>query len=107
MSAAKNAVAMLIIASIFLLVAFAWDIVLMFYYQLQYPDYYYYYEIIDYVKPIVGIVASLLLMIGFIMLHGSVGASSQGPSSRLCPNCGRKISADTKFCPFCGGNPQT
>jgi len=99
MSQTKNAAAILIVASVFLLISSALNVALMFYYEIEYG---YYYDIIDLIGPSMGVVASFLLMIGFIVLHGSARVATP---TRLCPKCGRNISADAKFCPFCGWNP--
>lgn len=101
MSQSKNALTILILASIFLLIASAWDIVAIFYYSITYG--YDFYEIMDFIGPVLGIVASLLLMIGFITLRGDSEMSST--ATRLCPKCGRNINADAKFCPYCGWKP--
>jgi hypothetical protein len=55
-------------------------------------------------------IASLLLMIGFILCRGEQSrlaivspAGPQIPSvpTRFCPKCGKQIPTDAQFCPFC------
>ena len=56
------------------------------------------------------LISAVASAIGFIKLHGPVylAESSQGlsitPSSNVlfCPNCGKQIPAESKFCPYCG-----
>ena len=103
MSQSKNASAILILASIFLLISSAWNIVLIVYYDIEFWGYIHF-DIIDFIGPVMGIVASLLLMIGFIIFRGGDGLTSATPT-RLCPKCGRNIDVDAKFCPYCGWKP--
>ncbi len=99
MSQFKNASVILIAASVFLFVSSVANLGLFFYYELQYG---YLYEPIDYFVPGMSIVASLLLIAGFVMLRGS----DVGGSTRLCPKCGRTISLGAQFCPYCGWSPK-
>lgn len=63
----KKASIILLLASIFLLVSAAGEIIEIFYYSSTYD--YNYYEIVDFIGPVTGIIAALLFIIGFMMLR--------------------------------------
>jgi hypothetical protein len=77
---------------------------------------YSYYLIFYLISSVLEFIASLLLMIGFILYQGeqskraqiSYGAVSptglqiQRVPARFCPKCGKQIPTDAQFCPFCG-----
>jgi hypothetical protein len=65
----KKVSTILLLASIFMLVSVAGDIIEIFYYSSAYG--YNYYEIVDFVGPVTGIVAALLFIVGFMMLRDS------------------------------------
>jgi len=65
-----------------------------------------------------GLISSILLLAGFIMFskefseslyfpqnqppeHPSITAIHQ-PTARVCPHCGRAITENINFCPYCG-----
>ena len=63
----KQATTILMLASVLLLIASAWPIIEIVYNAVAYG--YNYYEIIEFIGPVMGIAASLLLIIGFMMLR--------------------------------------
>ena len=67
MSQLKNASKVLLLASIFMLVSAGGEIIEIFYYSSVYG--YSYYEIVDFIGPVTGIIAALLLVVGFMMLR--------------------------------------
>jgi hypothetical protein len=116
MNTSKNsAVTVLIIGSVFWFVKAIFDFIIPWYYQFQYGSSYNYITFDYLTGPTLEVVASLLLMIGFIMLrsrNSTVPTPDRYPpyptptlsagSDRVCPNCGKQISAKVKFCPSCG-----
>jgi ABC-type multidrug transport system permease subunit len=104
------------IGSIFLFVLSCWNL-------LSIPIYGYFFGIFFFsdfltlMTYMLEFVASLLLMIGFIMFRreearrvsqaGYVSIPSgktqaQAAPTRFCPKCGRQIPRDAEFCGFCG-----
>ena len=69
MSQLKKASTIILLASIFMLVAAAGEILEIFYYSSVYS--YNYYEIVDFIGPVMGIVAAILFIIGFMTLRDS------------------------------------
>jgi hypothetical protein len=69
MGKSKNATLVLILAAIFMLISSVAEIIEMFYYSSTYG--YNYYEIVDFIGPVTGIIAALLLIIGFMALRNS------------------------------------
>jgi CYTH domain-containing protein len=69
MSRLKKMSTILLLASIFMLVSAAGEIIELFYYSSTYG--YNYYEIVDFIGPVAGIVAALLFIIGFMTLRDS------------------------------------
>ena len=69
MEKSKNATSILILAAIFMLFSSAAKIIEIFYYSSTYG--YSYYEIVDFIGPVTGIIAALLLIIGFMALRDS------------------------------------
>jgi hypothetical protein len=67
MSQLKNASKVLLLASFFMLVSAGGEIIEIFYYSSAYG--YSYYEIVDFIGPVTGIIAALLLVVGFMMLR--------------------------------------
>ena len=103
MSQDKNATVILIIASVLLVALSGWNLGELILDFIEYPGYY---DIFDFIWPVLWLVAYILLMIGFIMLQ--VGReSTSATAGRLCGKCGRSISTDDKFCPYCGWKPTT
>ncbi len=119
MSTSKNsAFILLIVGSIFWFIKSIFDLAIVGYYQIEYGEAYGSYLTFDYLTgPILEIVASLLVMIGFIVLRSQSAKTSQSASysvfpsatytpqvssPRVCPNCGRQVVSEAKFCPFCG-----
>jgi hypothetical protein len=118
MSTSKNsAITVLIIGSVFWFVKAIFDFIIPWYYQFQYGSSYNYITFDYLTGPTLELVASLLLMIGFIMLRSKNSAvptpgtyptfptstpTLSAGSGRVCPNCGKQISANVKFCPSCG-----
>ncbi len=103
MSETKNAMIILIIAGVIFVVSSAWcfgGFILDF---IEYPGFY---DIFDFTYPVLWLLASLLLMIGFILLREG-GGPTRATTVRLCGKCGRSISANARFCPYCGWKPTT
>ena len=69
MSKKKNATAILILAGVFMLISSAGKIAEIFYYSSTYG--YNYYELVDFIGPMTGIVGALLLIVGFMVLRDS------------------------------------
>ena len=69
MSQLKKASTIVLLASIFMLVSAAGEILEIFYYSSVYS--YNYYEIVDFIGPVMGIVAAILFIIGFMTLRDS------------------------------------
>ena len=69
MSKLKKTSTILLLASIFMLVSVAGDIIEILYYSSTYS--YNYYEIVDFIGPVTGIVAALLFIVGFMTLRDS------------------------------------
>jgi hypothetical protein len=67
MSQLKNASLILILASVFMLISSAGKIAEIFYYSSTYG--YNYYELVDFIAPVTGIVAAILFIIGFMVLR--------------------------------------
>lgn len=67
MSGLKKISTILLLASIFMLVSAAGEIIEIFYYSSKYS--YNYYEIVDFIGPVMGIIAAFLFIIGFIVLR--------------------------------------
>ena len=67
MSKTKNATAILILAGVFMLISSAGKIAEIFYYSSTYG--YNYYELVDFIGPVTGIVGALLLIVGFMVLR--------------------------------------
>lgn len=67
MSKKKNATAILILAGVFMLISSAGKIAEIFYYSSTYG--YNYYELVDFIGPVTGIVGALLLIVGFMVLR--------------------------------------
>jgi hypothetical protein len=63
----KKASSILLLASIFMLVSAAGEIIEIFYYSSTYG--YNYYEFVDFIGPVTGIVAALLFIIGFLVIR--------------------------------------
>ena len=105
MSQEKNAILILILAGVFFVIVTAWNLGT---FVIDYIDYwgYYDFDIMDFARPVLWFVASLLLMIGFIILRTG-DESTSATTARLCAKCGRNISAEAKFCPYCGWKPTT
>ena len=103
MGQSNYASVILIIAGVFFVVFSAWNLGRIIIDFIDYPRYY---DIIDFVGPVLWLIASLLLMIGFVILRGG-DESTTFSTTRLCAKCGRSISADAKFCPYCGWKPTT
>jgi hypothetical protein len=69
MSKTKNATAILILAGVFMLISSGGRIIEIFYYSSTYG--YNYYELVDFIGPVTGIVAAILFIIGFMVLRDS------------------------------------
>ena len=69
MGQSKKASAILILASVLMLISSVGEIVEIFYYSSTYG--YNYYEIVDFVGPVMGIAAALLFIVGFMVLRDS------------------------------------
>ena len=67
MSQLKKASLILILASVFMLISSAGKIAEIFYYSSTYG--YNYYELVDFIAPVTGIVAAILFIIGFLVLR--------------------------------------
>ncbi len=67
MSQLKKASTILLLASIFILISAAGEIIEIFYYSSAYG--YNYYEIVDFIGPVMGIIAALLFIIGFLVMR--------------------------------------
>jgi RNA polymerase subunit RPABC4/transcription elongation factor Spt4 len=80
------------------------------------------YWIVDLIAFSMNFVASLLIMIGFIkyrseqsriasraslMMPQQPAAPMRAAATTLCQNCGRPISTEAVFCPFCGWQTRT
>jgi hypothetical protein len=114
-SSKGGALTLLMIGSIFMFFMSCWNILSQF---LFYGYYYYGYfgSLVFWIPSGLEFVASLLLMIGFVMFRGEqskqtsqIGylpvppgaAQAQGAPMRFCPKCGRQIPGDAEFCGFC------
>jgi hypothetical protein len=111
-SSINNALTILMIGSIVLFAMSCWNIVDLF---LFFPIIYVNLDLLAYYG--LQFVASLLLMIGFIVFRGELlklvsqsRLASVTPSAplvqsvpmRFCPQCGRQIPVDAQSCSFCG-----
>lgn len=67
MGQSKKASVILILASVFMLISSVGEIVEIFYYSSTYG--YNYYEIVDFIGPVMGIVAAILFIVGFMVLR--------------------------------------
>ena len=63
----KKASTILLLASIFMLVSTAGKIIEIFYYSITYD--YNYYEIVDFIEPVMGIIGAILFIIGFLVIR--------------------------------------
>lgn len=63
----KKVSTILLLASIFMLVSAAGKIIEILYYSSTYG--YNYYEIVDFIGPVTGIIAALLFIIGFLVIR--------------------------------------
>ena len=65
----KKVATILLLASIFMLFSAAGEIIEILYYSSAYG--YNYYEFVDFIGPVMGIVAAILFIIGFMTLRDS------------------------------------
>ncbi|MBN1784809.1 MAG: hypothetical protein JW815_03640 [Candidatus Bathyarchaeota archaeon] len=63
----KKVSTILLLASIFLLVSAAGEIIEIFYYSITYG--YNYYEIVDFIGPVMGIIAAFLFITSFLVIR--------------------------------------
>ena len=103
MSQVKNATDILILAGVIFILMSVWNLGGLILDFIEYPRYY---GVFDFIGPVLWLVASLLLMIGFIILRAGA-ESTPATVVCLCSKCGRSISTDSKFCPYCGWPPST
>ena len=67
MNQIKKVSTILLLASIFMLVSASGKIIEIFYYSSTYD--YNYYEIVDFIGPVMGIIAAILFIIGFLVIR--------------------------------------